>query len=1505
MRKKQLIASGLLAMTLAGSVFGNGRLSMISAESNNVPASKGLWITEIYNNDVDRSEKNNKREAGGYNSVNLFKSTQDLMEYVEITNTTSEKIDFNKNYKLIYEAQGKSEEQKVTTLDGSQNVVIEPGECVVFWNHRTDTDGPTEAQLRQDLRIPDETKIVAVNNNINWATTGATFKITTSAGDVCSEYTATSSDTADGMSVELSIPDMGSKMNLYTAFALPSPGTVYSGQLNGQTTVKVPQDTKPKGLYVTEIFPNDVNRSSVYGTTSDLMECFEITNTTDAAIDVNKEYEIDYVVKESNFKQLPLHTGDLKSDECIIPAHSSAVIWCHRGEYSLAGLTSYPTESEFRSALKIPDDVKVFTFTNQNGMNNTNRGIAIFKKNEDGSKKLISNYNYNGVTDLKDNRSVDLAVSPEGPEMLVYKTYSTSNMGIVNDSQLTFIPDDGSSMEITPSGEIPESITQGDEINIEYDLKDSTLPRKSVSMNYRFDGQGDWICNNEINQRAPYKFYARIPANELFTHDYVEFYVSANNRYRSTKTEIKRININKLNNVDGIRTNISEKENLKDTVTITANDGTDNANTKICIDDEQVDAMPMIEDGAYLSFLTMERDSYFLNALATTDNEIISGLVSWKDQNGKAVRIDNHYFTYDETTGKYKVSLRFWSGTQGATVDDIYEPDSNREDFKVTQIKMVLANGNEYLPVSIGPDAADTSAKTNLSTAYNTVHAIGDSAGMCPYMDMNFEIPASEVTGVGYKLDTTKLADGEHKLKVTNGTVTKESTFVVDNTAPEIKSNIEQGSVLTGSIKIAPEINEANSLDEYTVQLDGRPVTVPYETTAFELKKGNHKLEIFTKDAAGNEAGKTIDFTVGDVDMNLKSMDSDSVTSDSAQLSVKLADNIDDAEVTFYEGKNLDVSDIQTKKTDGSLPYITYTVNTGDIADDETVCANWNGTASNTDKTHAVNMFTKNVKTQNWDKIGEADQTGSIKGTFSAGDYVKDGKAEVMVQCTADSALPQLTEKEPTKTGADNSSWDGTSKPASYDFCIPWITDTQYYAESYQYHFLNMNQWIVDNAKDWNMNYVIHTGDIVDEYDITYQWENADKAMGIFDKAGIPYGVLGGNHDVAGGAKKYDNYYKYFGEDRVKSQPTFGESYDNNKGHYDLISKDGQDFIFIYMSWDIYTDEINWLNDVLAKYSDRKAFICLHRYTNVKQTDGSYLDYTGIMLQKEVVAKNHNVVAVLNGHYHGSSYETVKFDDDNDGIKERTVYQICTDYQSGFEGGAEYIKMLYFDLDNDKVYINSYSPYYDDYNYYDEKAVNISEDGAKGDSIDAISLDMDFDTDKKTISENAFTASVRSNNEIGTANVDKDGTASFKWDKLNENTKYTWYAQANNSLSGKLTTDMNEFTTQKVANDNPADNSDRRNNGSTADGNNGQSVNNSDGVNDNISNGTADSNANANVNANADAQKSGNAARTGDKTQMTGLLVVMAGAAVIGLSVAVSSKAGKRKKVEREQKNAD
>ena len=98
------------------------------------------------------------------------------------------------------------------------------------------------------------------------------------------------------------------------------------------------------------------------------------------------------------------------------------------------------------------------------------------------------------------------------------------------------------------------------------------------------------------------------------------------------------------------------------------------------------------------------------------------------------------------------------------------------------------------------------------------------------------------------------------------------------------------------------------------------------------------------------------------------------------------------------------------------------------------------------------------------------------------------------------------------------------------------------------------------------------------------------------DVAKFPYGVLAGNHDVGHLNGDYSNYTQYFGENRYLSNPWYGGSYKNNRGHYDLISVDGIDFIMLYMGWGIGDEEIQWMNDVLAQYPERKAILNFHEY---------------------------------------------------------------------------------------------------------------------------------------------------------------------------------------------------------------------------------------------------------------------------------------------------------------------
>ena len=671
-------------------------------------------------------------------------------------------------------------------------------------------------------------------------------------------------------------------------------------------------------------------------------------------------------------------------------------------------------------------------------------------------------------------------------------------------------------------------------------------------------------------------------------------------------------------------------------------------------------------------------------------------------------------------------------------------------------------------------------------------------------MDVTFSIPASEVTAVGVTLDTTTLSDGTHTLKVTNGTDSQIITFIVDNTAPEIDTGIADGSSLTGIITLNPKVTETNTISEFVTCLDGEPVEIPYETSAYALGQGEHTLTVFAKDEAGNETTVSTAFVVEDVSMTLLEASTGDITHSSANVHLS-AYSKSDAKISLYKGEVL--TDIEESIVEGTVPYLRYSVQAPNAQPADDIVVSWSGSASGADSDHKITMFVKNTATNRWESVAIADANGKITdASFPAQDHLLDGKADIVVQCVAENAMPDL---DPATDGVANrnSSWDGVSRPEDYDFSFAWISDTQGYVQRYQQRFLHMNQWIVDNAEDWKIKYVLHTGDIADDWDAIYQWENADKAMKIFDEAGMPYGVLAGNHDVASGLDQRDNYYTYFGEDRVKDQYVFGGSYENNYGHYDLVSENGQDFIIIYMSWNTHEAEVNWMNEVLAKYRDRKAILCFHAYTHVRESVDGLLDYWGVMVRDQVVAKNPNVFAVLNGHYSGATYQTVRFDDNGDGKKDRTVYQICTDYQDLTQGGLEYIKFLYFDLDSDKVFINSYSPYLDDFNYYDVDAPDdLAALAAKQSSgvvnnvnIDSVILDLDFSASNGSISQNGFSARLYTTELLGASSMDAaTGSAELQLSDLEPSTYHQWYAVLENEDSGYLRTGLYGFTTEEA-----------------------------------------------------------------------------------------------------------
>lgn len=266
----------------------------------------------------------------------------------------------------------------------------------------------------------------------------------------------------------------------------------------------------------------------------------------------------------------------------------------------------------------------------------------------------------------------------------------------------------------------------------------------------------------------------------------------------------------------------------------------------------------------------------------------------------------------------------------------------------------------------------------------------------------------------------------------------------------------------------------------------------------------------------------------------------------------------------------------------------------------------------------------------------------------------------------------------------------------AYDYAVVWLSDTQYYSQSYPRIFRQMTRWITDHERDLDIRYVIHTGDIVNRDQESSQWRRASDSLAVLERAAMPYGVLAGNHDVNTVQPSYVQFSRYFGEKRFQQQPTYGESYLNNRGHYDLLQAGKQKLIFVYMGWDIGERELQWMEDVLTRHPDYRAILCLHNYMSVAGERSA----AGELVYERIVAHHPNVAAVLCGHEHNAELLVNYLDDDRDGIRDRTVYQLLADYQNGRLGGEGYMRLLLFDEQSGQLHVRTYSPLTGEFNFY-------------------------------------------------------------------------------------------------------------------------------------------------------------------------------------------------------------
>ncbi|EJZ81621.1 hypothetical protein HMPREF9719_01442 [Corynebacterium otitidis ATCC 51513] len=410
-----------------------------------------------------------------------------------------------------------------------------------------------------------------------------------------------------------------------------------------------------------------------------------------------------------------------------------------------------------------------------------------------------------------------------------------------------------------------------------------------------------------------------------------------------------------------------------------------------------------------------------------------------------------------------------------------------------------------------------------------------------------------------------------------------------------------------------------------------------------------------------------------------------------------------------------------------------------------------------------------------------------------------------------------------------------------YDFSIVHYTDTQFLAEGaadpehspeqravWQSAYEGVLDWIVENAEERNIAYAAHSGDIIEnwvdpetaakDYEgyreiAEREFDYADRIHAEFEKAGIPNGVLAGNHDNLGGAEQgADNLYnQYFGPERyerlnehpgwVERQASFHPWREgDNDNHYDLFTADGLDFVVVYLSYEVEEEEAAWADEVLKQYADRNAIVVTHAYNEASTAPdgrGGPFSHDGEIIQSRVVDQNPNVALVLSGHDNGVS---IVVRQDVDGENDSNVIEALADYQNylipagevgltdvdglaaddGLKLGASYLRLLQFDVERGEFVIDSYSPLMDDF-----QATEWDTDNRYDGREDDVRLPIQLTSRQTSFTTDSVIVTSPTDEEIGRAQAPSGKPAVVTWEGLEPDRLYAWYAVSRSVAAGE------------------------------------------------------------------------------------------------------------------------
>ncbi|MFR8818104.1 MAG: lamin tail domain-containing protein, partial [Butyricicoccus sp.] len=729
----------------------------------------------------------------------------DAYEFIELYNPSETETRNLSEYNLVYYNGTKDYSWSLTGLTQENDITLTPGETLVIWVRNEDVAAvKTVEDFRSHYGLAENVKVAAITaggmrNSATGTADGCGIRIQKDGAEIARAYynENKSSQVQPDKAFTFGYGADGSAvLRMLSSAADPTPGTVDADSLLPPTTNPDPEpepepSPEPAALLITELLPNSSNMNK-----ADAYEFVEVYNNSNKRINL-KDYRLYYnnnldasdndVLWASFDKDLYLESG-----ACM-------VFWIHNGSNDT--LTVDDFNKKFGTNLV--ENQNIIILENGGMSNSAPRGLRITTNVHDEVNYVTYNV---GENDANGNDHADKTIT--------YRYDGTKSVKVSNVDTPTpgFIPTDlasvGATLQVpkaepTVKDNTPETFDNDEGLTFSVTATSDGTTIKTVKLSYKDAKMQNYETYNLTRDGSGDDFKLTLTPADLTAKSSYTYYFTVSDGFKTVTTPVKTTSSTKVSEGD-IHFNVTENEWISGTKRIITTGDTlqIGSNTMTA-------ATPSIENKAKFIFEASQTDTFFKNAAAIGSD--VLGIFNdgtygeWKTY---AYDVDPAYFTKGQTT-----TIDIHAGNKSNVL--VHDAENN-DDFVVRNIRLILPDGTtlraESYVAELGKDVAEKNDKTyqkNYGVAENI--KMGDSKNTVEILHVNFKPEDAAYNGIAYNLGTTKLPDGKVTISGSTGEQSQTVTVRVDNTAPAVQSNIENGQQYKGGNEIRVDVTDSGS----------------------------------------------------------------------------------------------------------------------------------------------------------------------------------------------------------------------------------------------------------------------------------------------------------------------------------------------------------------------------------------------------------------------------------------------------------------------------------------------------------------------------------------------------------------------------------------------------------------------------------------------------------------------------------------------------------------------